>query len=205
MDLIGDSRQVVTLCLNAATSQGAGGTDNYGALVTTRGKLAKSSGNRGLLSGEIEGNSSYTLTVRYQQAIAFNTSISAKWLIDNVFYTITSWDKVGERDFYYKFQLNKKEPVAAGSIDLSAITSLGIQEPLYLTGTAGESSVTSGLLQQGNASIMLVARSGTIYRQVANNPGNLEFSFENGEINFSTGNLFNSGGENVYVLYKLTA
>lgn len=198
-DLVGNMREVCTLCLNAPANQGAGAVDNYGALLTTRGQLSRSSGNRSLTFGEIQGNSSYILTVRHQQAIESNIVISAKWLINNDFYTIESWEKVGQRDFYYRFVLNKKEAVFTGSVDLSAISGLGLQPPLYLTTTAGQSSIVLNL--PANADIVLIARTGLIFNKVATNPGNFEFSYESGSLNFSAANPFT--GEVVFVLYKL--
>lgn len=198
-DLIGNMREVCTLCLNAPSNQGAGAVDNYGALLTTRGQLSRSSGNRSLTFGDIQGNSSFTLTVRHQQAIESNIVISAKWLINNDFYTIESWEKVGQRDFYYKFALNKKEAAFSGNVDLSAISTTQLQSPLYLTTTANGNSIALNL--PANAVIVLVARSGLIFNEVATNPGNFEFSYETGSLNFSAANPF--VGEVVYVLYKL--
>lgn len=200
MDLIGDMRQSVTLCLNAPTSLGAGGRDNYGALLTTRGKLSKSSANRALTFGEIQGESSYTLVVRYQQAIDVNISISAKWLIDNVFYTIESWEKIEQRNFYYKFRLNKKEPVASGSVSLDAITATGLQDPLYLTGVGGQTTINTGL--PGNAQIILVAKSGLIYKPVGGVPGNSEYSNNAGVLTFNVAFI---SGEIVFILYKIVS
>jgi hypothetical protein len=198
-DLVGNMRKVCALCLNIPTSQGAGYTDNYGILLTTRGKLEKSSGSRGLISGEIEGNSSYNLTVRYQQAIDVNLSVSSKWLIDGIFYTIDSWEKVDQINFYYKFRLSKKEPPVSALGGLSDIEILGLQPGLILTTTPGATSVDMGVAP---SEIILVARTGQIYTRTVGAPGNFQFAETAGVISF---NIAFNAGEIVYVLYKLSA
>lgn len=198
-DLLGQMRTIAKLCLNIPTSQGAGYTDNYGILLTTRGKLEKSSGSRSLLSGEIEGNSSYNLTVRYQQAIDVNLSISSKWLIGGIFYTIDSWEKVEEINFYYKFRLSKKEPPVSALGGLSDIEILGLQPGLILTTTPGATTVDMGITP---SQILLVARSGEIYTRSSGAPGNGQFAESAGVLSF---NIAFNAGEIVYVLYKLSA
>ncbi len=194
-DLIGQMRKSVQFCLNIPSSQGAGYTDNYGVLLTTRGKLEQSSGNRSLSFGEIEGRSSHTLIVRYQQAIEVNVSISAKWLIDGVFYTIESWEKIEEINFYYKFRVNKKEPVSSGTAP-HQIAGAGLQ-PLYITPEAGQKVASMGIEP---SEIVLVARSGLIYNKTAGTPGNFEWQQAGTTLNFNT----DFSGETVYVLYKLS-
>lgn len=192
-------RTIAKLCLNIPTAQGAGYTDNYGILLTTRGKLEKSSGSRGLLSGEIEGNSSYNLTVRYQQAIDVNLSISSKWLIGGIFYTIDAWEKVEEINFYYKFRLSKKEPPVSALGGLSDIEILGLQPGLILETTPGATTVDMGVTP---SEILLVARTGEIYTRAAGAPGNHQFAESAGVLSF---NIAFNAGEIVYVLYKLSA
>lgn len=195
-DLVGQMKRKVQLCLNVPSSQGAGYTDSYGILLTTRGKLEQSSGNRSLVYGEIEGRSSHTLTVRYQRAIETNISVSSKWLIDGVFYTIDSWEKIGDENFYYKFRVNKKEP-AAGSGVLQEVTGSGLQAPLYLTTTAGATSIDMGVTP---SEVLLVAKSGSIFTKVGSNPASFEFSVSGSVLTF--GVTFNAD-EIVYVLYKM--
>jgi hypothetical protein len=202
MDLVGQMRKVVYLCLNQPTAQGAGATDNYGVLLSTRGALKKYSGSRSLLLGEIEGQTSYELTVRYQVAIEQNISISSKFVIDNVWYTISFWEKVDELNYYYKFRLNKTEPVATGSVDLTPISETDL-DPNYLTTVPGENTVTSTLLQQSGISIVLLARSGIIFTQVSGVPANHEYRYSDGVITFATTNPFNAG-EIIYILPKKT-
>lgn len=196
MDLIGRMRYVVYFCLNAPTAKGAGFQDNYGALVQTRGDLRKSSGSRSNVFNEIEADSSYTLWVRRQIAILNNITVAAKFVIDNVWYTVTSWEEVDH--LYIKIQVNKKEPVQAGTIDLDTITQPGIT-PLYLATTVGQYSVSDATLE--NAEVLLVARSGTIYNKTTGTPGNLEFAHVGNSIVFSSSVTFNAN-EIVYVLCR---
>lgn len=198
-DLIGEMRQSVKLCINVPTAQGSGAIDNYGILLTTRGRLRRSSGGRSLTFSEIEGNSSYTLITRFQQDIEANISISSKWLIDGVFYTVDSWEKVGEIKFYYKFSLSKKEPPTSPVPSLTDIDPVGLQPAAYFTPAAGGFTIDMGLTP---SSIVLLARSGLVYKEVSGAPGDFEFSQSNGIITFSI--AFN-GSETIYILYKLSS
>jgi len=196
MDIIGKLRQTVYYCLNQPLPQGAGFNDNYGVLLTCRGYLRKYNGNRSLSVGEISAESTYKLTIRYQQAVAANLAVSNKFIINNEWYTVSSWTKFDEINQYYEFVLNKTESVAAGSIDLQPIVLDGLL-PLYLSTVPGAFSVTDSTLV--GKMVLAVARSGIIYNQVAGAVGDYQFSFSNGTLLFNT--AFNSG-EIVYVLYK---
>jgi hypothetical protein len=200
MDLIGKMRSSVRFCINTPTAQGAGGTDNYGVLLTTRGWLRKSSGNRSLVFGEIAAQSSFVLMVRYQQAITANISISTKLIIDNIWHTVDSWQKKEEGlNFYYEFKLNRKEPVTSSVVVLPQAGTTGLQPALYLETIPNATSVNMGV---SPSEIVLVARSGLVYTKVASNPGTNEYTETGGLLLFSV--PFNSG-EIVYVLYKTSS
>lgn len=196
-DLIGKMRKVCGLALNIPTVQGVGFRDSYGLVLNTRGYLRQQSGSRSLMFAEINSTTGWILTVRYQQDIATNISVKAKWIIDNVWYTVESWEKVDDLNGYYEFKLKKDEPVSAGAISLLPLPT-GLQSPLYLSTVVNNTTVSDPSLN--GATIVLVARTGVIYNLTTGAPGNFQFSFSGTTITFGTG--FNNG-EIVYVLYKL--
>lgn len=196
MDLIGQMRQVVKLCLNQPTQRGAGWQDNYGILLTTRGRLKQSSGYRNASEGEIQGDKTFELIVRYQQAIESTISISSKWLIDGVFYTIHSWEKKDQETFlYYRFLLHKKAPPTEAVGSLLPIDTTGLQT--YYTSTSDTGTALD--LGVDLSEVLLVSRSGVIWNKVASNPGDFQFSVSGSVITFGT--AFNPGGEYIYVMY----
>lgn len=199
MDLIGKMKSSVRFCINMPTAQGAGHKDNYGVLLTTRGWLRKSHGNRTLTFGEIEGQSGYLLTVRYQQALAANLSISTKIIINNVWHTVDSWDKKEEEHkTYYEFKLNRKEPVTSEVQELPVADSNGILQ-LILNPTVGETSVLMGIVPDD---ILLLSRTGVVHTKTEGSPGNLQFTVSGDVLNFQT--QFNAS-EVIYVLYKTSS
>lgn len=80
-----------------------------------------------------------------------------------------------------------------------------VQDPLYLDGTPGVTSVHDDLLEQNGVEILHVERSGIGHSQVVGTPGSLEFRFDavNGDIHFDPFNPFNPGPEVIYILYQL--
>lgn len=108
MDLVGNMDKVVVFSTNAPTTEGAGKHDVYSTLLTTRGFLERSSGDRSLVFGEIDGNSSWTLIVRKQAALTAALAMSLKVEIDGRLYTVTAWEDIKEKHFYYKFNLTYK-------------------------------------------------------------------------------------------------
>lgn len=83
-----------------------GQNDVYSTILTTRGKLRKKSGGRGLDFGLIVGNDSYELICRFQTALASQLKVNMKVFVDSVEYTIASWEKVDQINHIYKFDLN---------------------------------------------------------------------------------------------------
>lgn len=83
------------------------------------------------------------------------------------------------------------------------------EDPLYLTGLETEASVSDPLLEADDVVILGVSRSGLVHAETTGTPGNLEFKFTggsgNGTIAFDPTNPFNTGGEQVWVLYKIDA
>lgn len=94
--------------------------DNYSLLLTTRGRLRKKSGNRGLDLGLIESKETYELICRYQNALESDLQVDVKILIDGKLFTISSWEKIDEIKHIYRFELN-------ASSDLATIHVLGEQ------------------------------------------------------------------------------
>ncbi len=78
------------------------------------------------------------------------------------------------------------------------------EDPLYLTLAEGDTEVSDVLLEQDGVVILGVSREGTVYTQTAGSPGNLQFRFTalTGAVDFQ--NAGNPGGENIWILYKLT-
>jgi hypothetical protein len=80
-----------------------------------------------------------------------------------------------------------------------------VQEPLYLTFTAGQTQVSNVLLEAAGVEILEVQREGLGHDETTGTPGNRQFKFTggtgNGIIAFDPTNP--SNGEVVYVLYQL--
>ena len=108
MDLIGKMDKVCTLKQNTPGTLGAGAVDSYATLLTTRGWLRKSSGNRSLTFGDLVGTDSWKLTVRKQAAITANLRHDLKWEINSRTYTIQTWKETGVSDMYYEFDLTEQ-------------------------------------------------------------------------------------------------
>lgn len=104
----GQLNKVVVFKANTPTDKGAGGKDSYATVVTTRGNLKKNSGSRGFAFGDLTENNSYTLTVRFETSLESALRMDMKVEIESRTFTIASWEKVGEKRFYYKIQLNEK-------------------------------------------------------------------------------------------------
>lgn len=81
-----------------------------------------------------------------------------------------------------------------------------VQDPLYIDGVPGATSVSDPLLEAAGVVILEVQREGLGHDPTNGTPGNREFKFTggagNGTIAFDPTNPFNPGPEVVYVLYK---
>jgi hypothetical protein len=105
---IGGLHKIVVFNKNTPAQMGAGTVDSYSTLLTTRGSLKKQSGIRGLGFGELLESNSYVMYVRYQQALEDNLRMDMKIEVEGRVFTISSYDKVEEKRFYYKLILNEQ-------------------------------------------------------------------------------------------------
>lgn len=105
---VGQLNKVVVFKQNTPTTLGAGAKDAYTTLLTTRGSLRKLNGGRGLSFGELLESNSYEMITRYQVALANGLNMAVKVEIESKTYTIQSFEKIGEKKFYYKFILNQQ-------------------------------------------------------------------------------------------------
>lgn len=110
---IGQLRSVVTFEKNTPGVKGAGFSDDYTELLNTRGRLRKRSGNRGLSFGQIMLDSGFELIVRAEDALntalSVNPAATLRIVVDGKIYTITSYEKVEQKGFFYIFLLNEAE------------------------------------------------------------------------------------------------
>jgi hypothetical protein len=83
--------------------------DNYVEFCTTRGRLTSRSGSRSLDAGELLVFSSHELICRFEQDLANGIDSSVRVVIDNRFFTVTSWELIDEKNFYYRFQMNESK------------------------------------------------------------------------------------------------
>ena len=104
----GSLHKVVVFKSNTATTLGAGKADSYSTLLTTRGELKKLSGNRSLSFGEMFQTNAFELTVRYDSVLSAALRMDMKIEIEGKTYTINSWEKVGEKKFYFKMIINEQ-------------------------------------------------------------------------------------------------
>lgn len=106
---IGEMDKVVVFKSNAPSAATTGGKiDSYSTLLTTRGKLKRLNGSRGLSFGEVFDSNSYELLVRYQTALASALKTSLRVEIDSVNYAISTYEKIGEKKFYIRFIISEQ-------------------------------------------------------------------------------------------------
>lgn len=105
---LGDFRDSVQFAGNFPIPKGAGQEDAYTTFFTCRGKLMNTSGRRGLQFSEIAGIDSYELYVRYTTDLWPALKNNGKVSINNVRYTIESFEKVDNLDHFIKFKLSKE-------------------------------------------------------------------------------------------------
>ena len=107
---IGELKEIVIFKQNTPTALGAGQKDAYTTLLTTRGKLRKKSGNRTLSFGTLEESNSWELIVRFQSLLETNLRLDVKVQIGSRLFTINSFEKVGEKRFFYVINLSCQTP-----------------------------------------------------------------------------------------------
>lgn len=111
--MIGQMVQVVTFRNNTErTALGAGHIDGYTDLLTTRGQLMKRTGNKGRKEsedGEVFFQEYWILTCRYQPALEANLKIDTLIVCDGKTYTITGYELLDQKKFFYQFALAAKD------------------------------------------------------------------------------------------------
>jgi len=107
--LIGKLNKKVLFRFNIPEAKGAGFSDTYFDLLTTKGYLKRNHGSRGLALGEVDVKSNYTLWVRYQSYLESHLRNDLHVVIDGKTYTVGDWELVDEKNFYYKIILNAIE------------------------------------------------------------------------------------------------
>lgn len=132
----GQMRSKAQFVSNVPVPAGAGFKDVYVSLFTTWGHLRKKSGGRRLESGEIIIESSHEYTTRFANVLDAGLNNQVKAIIDGKTYTINDYWQEDEKNFYYKFNLNKSEdqitvsssgggetiPMEIGSVAIAANT-----------------------------------------------------------------------------------
>lgn len=135
---VGQMRSKAQFVKNVPIPAGAGMKDNYVALLSGWGNLKKKGGGRTLEAGELVINKTYEFLCRFSNALNDGMDNGVLLVIENNTYTINDYWKDEERNFYYKFNLNKSEeqitissgsggesiPMEIPSITLTASTTL---------------------------------------------------------------------------------
>ena len=107
---IGKLRQSGQLQVNTPVQQGAGYKDNYTTLLTCRGELAKSRGNRSLDSSEVNIDALWEWKCRYQSAIdAITNKKTIRWIIDGRRFTVNNYELIDQKKRFYRFTLLENE------------------------------------------------------------------------------------------------
>lgn len=189
-----------TTDLNAVQTGGL--NDSYSTLLTTRCRLRKLSGGRGLLEGLISDKQQYEMICRFQSGIDNNLRVDTKIDIDNFRYTIDTWEKIDEINHLYKFRLNVEKqfavnstPIADGSYLPSSVGVFKLQKTLL----AGELTVQdSDLVAASGFTItilMLSVEGGVLTEGV-----DFTFSSTTGIVTFV--NPAPDGGQKVEIIWK---
>lgn len=105
---IGNLDKVVVFMVNNSTDLGAGGKDNYVALLTTRGYLTKGGGSRSSAFSDILSGESFTLYVRQQRLLTANLTTSLKAVINGQTYTMQGWEDIEDKHLYYRLNMSKQ-------------------------------------------------------------------------------------------------
>jgi hypothetical protein len=90
----------------------AGKRDSYETFVTCRGLLDEKTGQRQMNQNDIVQDNRTFLTVRYQIALwnelNDDQNKSIKVMVDDRMFTIASWTRLNNKNFYIRFTLNEK-------------------------------------------------------------------------------------------------
>ena len=90
-------------------NEGVSKKDNYVEKLIAWGELKKNSGNRTNEANETVLNSAWTWTVRLSDDLETYINKSSRWVIQNRFFTIVSYELIDQKRFYYKFNLTERE------------------------------------------------------------------------------------------------
>ena len=119
---IGQMRSSVVFLVNSPTESATsdreavetgGRNDLYSTLLTTRGRLRKKHGSRGIDLGLAEIKEGYELICRFQSTLESALTTNTKIVIDSKVYTINSWEVVDEIKHFYKFDLNASSEIVS--------------------------------------------------------------------------------------------
>lgn len=78
-------------------------------LGDVRGRLRKLGGSRRNDFGEVSFSNRWEWIVRFEAAIENNLFKNSRWVIDNRFFTVDSYELMDNRRFFYRFILTEKE------------------------------------------------------------------------------------------------
>jgi hypothetical protein len=106
---IGDLREVGIFEGNTSRVKYTGGyVDGYTNIITAvRCKLRQINGKRTNEFGEIVITSYWEMTCRFQNVIDESIKVNTKFVVGNKKFTVASFTKIDENDFYYFFTLFK--------------------------------------------------------------------------------------------------
>lgn len=106
--VVGQLKEIVLFEFNYPTDLGAGKADAYYELLTTRGYLKKRSGQRSFETGEVINKQSFELWIRYAAYLESHLRTDLRITINGKVYTIDTWEKIEEKNFYFKFIINQR-------------------------------------------------------------------------------------------------
>lgn len=110
---IGECRSVGALSENQKVQQGAGRKDNYVEVTGTagtRGRLKRLRGNRTLESGEVLISRTWEWVCRFTTLIEnVVEKKSLRWTIDNRVFVVSDYEKIDQKNNWYRFILNEEE------------------------------------------------------------------------------------------------
>lgn len=109
MAVIGNMRQKGALQNNTPIAYGAGKKDSYAEVATAWGQLKKQSSARVNELGDTTLASNWTWECRFNSDLENLIGKSSRWVIENRFFTITGYEQIDQRRFWYKFFLSEVE------------------------------------------------------------------------------------------------